>query len=381
MKENSEIQTHEEYKQLNIATYHPFDTDIQEYRLVDAISSEDGLFAVVYQKGGKFVISYRGTELSDINDLKNDVQLGTNNIPNQYQSAIEVYDRYAEIAAKNKMDISVTGHSLGGSLAALVGATRGVEAVTFNAYGVKDLLDKLGNYNTDSITNYIEVEDRVTRLNANKLIGTSYMLYPDSSKNYNYPFAHHELENMGDLSERIEFDLSLLKRMYSKSSLKGSDYESKLQEFLKITSDIKDINKIEVKNKILDNLNSLKSSIIEKTNYEDSPSEDLQSLLKDVKSLSSEISNYMLSNEYDLKDDIKKDYEKLLKTSKGLLSKYDKKQQTLKGRVANEKYIWHSEPNACDTCKSLDRTIYDDEYDIPDKPHPNCKCTVETVYY
>ena len=57
------------------------------------------------------------------------------------------------------------------------------------------------------------------------------------------------------------------------------------------------------------------------------------------------------------------------------------KRQILKGRVANERYIWHSEPNACDVCKSLDGTIFDDEYDIPNKPHPNCKCTVKTIYY
>ena len=57
------------------------------------------------------------------------------------------------------------------------------------------------------------------------------------------------------------------------------------------------------------------------------------------------------------------------------------KQHILKGRVTNEKYIWHSEPNACDKCKSLNGTIYDEEYDIPNKPHPNCKCTIKTVCY
>lgn len=381
MSKNSEIQTHEEYKQLNIATYHPFDTDTQGFELIDAISGEDGFFAAVYQKGGKFVISYRGTDKLDFNDYKNDIQMGVGITPNQYQSAIDVYEKYAKIANDKKMEVLVTGHSLGGSLAALVSATRGVEAVTFNPYGIKDLLYNFEDYNTDKITNYCEVEDRVTRLNANKHVGKSYMLYPNSSKNYNYPFAHHDLENMGDLSERIEFEPSLLKRSFSKSSLNGNNYENNKQKFLKIIEEIKNINNKITRNKILEDLNNLKTSIKEELEYENNPSQDLQFLFDDIKNLGSVISDFILSNEYELQNDIKKDYEKLLKTSKGLSSKYQKRQQILKGRVANERYIWHSEPNACDVCKSLDGTIFDDEYDIPNKPHPNCKCTVETIYY
>lgn len=51
----------------------------------------------------------------------------------------------------------------------------------------------------------------------------------------------------------------------------------------------------------------------------------------------------------------------------------------LEGGITNSKYIWHTEPNACKTCQELDGTVYYTKEDIPEKPHPNCKCSVEEV--
>lgn len=51
----------------------------------------------------------------------------------------------------------------------------------------------------------------------------------------------------------------------------------------------------------------------------------------------------------------------------------------LKGGISYNKYIWHSEnsENTCDLCKSLDGTEFDFYDEVPQRPHPNCKCTVE----
>ena len=49
----------------------------------------------------------------------------------------------------------------------------------------------------------------------------------------------------------------------------------------------------------------------------------------------------------------------------------------LKGGISNTKYIWRTEPNACKKCQDLDGTTYDCKEDIPEKPHPNCKCHIE----
>ncbi len=47
--------------------------------------------------------------------------------------------------------------------------------------------------------------------------------------------------------------------------------------------------------------------------------------------------------------------------------------------MSNKKYRWHSSEGSCEKCQALNNTEYDSEKEIPDKPHPNCKCYVEVV--
>lgn len=49
------------------------------------------------------------------------------------------------------------------------------------------------------------------------------------------------------------------------------------------------------------------------------------------------------------------------------------------GCVCNVKYVWRSSPDSCEECQALDGTEYCFIEDIPDKPHPNCNCYIETV--
>ncbi len=51
----------------------------------------------------------------------------------------------------------------------------------------------------------------------------------------------------------------------------------------------------------------------------------------------------------------------------------------MEGGISNIKYVWHTEPNACEKCQELDGTEYNIKEDIPEKPHPNCKCYIEEV--
>ena len=43
----------------------------------------------------------------------------------------------------------------------------------------------------------------------------------------------------------------------------------------------------------------------------------------------------------------------------------------------NVTYRWVTEPNACERCRAMNGNIYYSAADIPDKPHPNCKCKIE----
>lgn len=55
----------------------------------------------------------------------------------------------------------------------------------------------------------------------------------------------------------------------------------------------------------------------------------------------------------------------------------------LKGGISNVKYVWHSENSdtTCEECSSLDGIVYDFEDEVPERPHPNCRCSVEIVDY
>lgn len=51
----------------------------------------------------------------------------------------------------------------------------------------------------------------------------------------------------------------------------------------------------------------------------------------------------------------------------------------LKGGISNIKYVWHATDGACEKCQELNGKEYEYIDDIPDIPHPNCKCWVERI--
>lgn len=65
--------------------------------------------------------------------------------------------------------------------------------------------------------------------------------------------------------------------------------------------------------------------------------------------------------------------------AKNLMNLSDENSTVLEGGISNIKYIWRTEPNACEKCQELDGTEYNSKEDIPGKPHPNCKCYIEEV--
>ena len=135
----------------------------------------------------------------------------TKKLPTQYKDAISLYDEVYKYCKNNGFKLSVTGHSLGGSLAAIVSAMRGIEAVTFNPYGVKNLLNPNIKYITDKVTNYCCDEDIMTRINAENHIGKCY-----SITSSDYTTNPHLLENMDSLDNREEVYAPYLQHQYEK---------------------------------------------------------------------------------------------------------------------------------------------------------------------
>lgn len=55
--------------------------------------------------------------------------------------------------------------------------------------------------------------------------------------------------------------------------------------------------------------------------------------------------------------------------------------KVLKGGISYNKYVWHSEnwEHTCDECRELDGQVFEYYDEVPERPHPNCRCTVEIV--
>ena len=199
-----------------------------------------GFLGKVYRaESGELVIAFRGTELEDKQKrgLRNDINMACKNIPAQLQNAFTMYKQVKQEYPNAK--ITLTGESLGGTLAALVAAETGVKAVTFSAYGAKDLIDS-PKY-TSNITNIGDTRDPIFMANVNQHIGDVYVI-PDNGEVYmprmaNF-LAFHGIKNMGFLLDMKEYKTGTVKSFMDFVK----DGELYYGPFLNVTGEILKIN-------------------------------------------------------------------------------------------------------------------------------------------
>ncbi|MES2103404.1 MAG: hypothetical protein V4634_05245 [Pseudomonadota bacterium] len=95
----------------------------------------DGFQGGIWQNDREVVVGCCGTNPKQkgkfISDLSADLRIGLRILPNQCSSARQMLKAAREIAAGRP--VSITGHSLGGGLAQVVGVWENVPFVTFNA--------------------------------------------------------------------------------------------------------------------------------------------------------------------------------------------------------------------------------------------------------
>lgn len=135
--------------------------------------------------------------------------MGVKRLPYQATNAKEVYSKL--VKEYGKENIIVTGHSLGGSISGILGTEYGVETVTFNAYGIKNLNGLQVNY-TDNITNYGNASDRIYISNIDNQVGKVMILNASgegdncyNSFSNNHGINCHKIENLAPLSEAKEY--------------------------------------------------------------------------------------------------------------------------------------------------------------------------------
>ncbi len=118
------------------------DDDLRNLGLLDAKGRKlteipDSDFRADVFKGpdGKYVVAFKGTTFTSLEDWKNNLQQGTGNRSDYYDRALMIAE---QINANQPENVEYVGHSLGGGLAAAAAATNGSPATTFNAAGLND---------------------------------------------------------------------------------------------------------------------------------------------------------------------------------------------------------------------------------------------------
>lgn len=101
----------------------------------------------VYHKGGKAKVVFRGTKLGagrkSLRDIGSDLLIvaGLQDVSSRMKNAVKTTD--LAIAKYGKENVSLTGHSLGGSQAAYVSRKKGLKATGFNTAWSK--IDEMRN--------------------------------------------------------------------------------------------------------------------------------------------------------------------------------------------------------------------------------------------
>lgn len=219
--------------------------------MVDSVSNKQtGFYGKVFLsvKNSEVVISFSGTDLfppnkdrslgekfddlkSAVFDLYNDINMAIKNVPSQLQNAKMLYK---DVKSKfPNVKITLTGESLGGSLAALCGAETGERTYTFRAFGMAEVLpDKNKKY--DNITNIGETYDSIFMANINQHIGKTLIIPDKNGKIFDPPFRsgiNFHRNGIMCFADAVEYKkgtvVSLMEKLADEENYNSPDLEDK----------------------------------------------------------------------------------------------------------------------------------------------------------
>lgn len=137
----------------------------------DSQSADNGFHAKAFEKDGKVIIAFRGSD--DGGDLRVDHQMLSGRLPDQFSDASRFVERVRQ--THPNAEIIVTGHSLGGALSELTASKYAdVKGITFDAVGTEGLVSghrQHGLKDNGNTLNYVVRNDIIS--NAHKHVGTT----------------------------------------------------------------------------------------------------------------------------------------------------------------------------------------------------------------
>lgn len=151
---------------LAAGVYDEYFTGADGYQLFDRWDNpETGLQAALFVKGDSYIVAYAGTSPSSWANWSANLTQALGLESSQYTLGIDIANRLQQQYGSN---LSFTGHSLGGGIAAAAAAVTGLDAVVFNAAGVNSAT--VGRYGATlsgaPVTHYYSALDVLQAINA-----------------------------------------------------------------------------------------------------------------------------------------------------------------------------------------------------------------------
>ncbi len=112
---------------------------LDQWRIGPSLKEENGFFgaAFYHTESKEIIIVYRGTTLSEYQDVITDAMLAMGSIGSQFRDAVRLYDQVKDTIQRGYLKgytvKCLTGHSLGGALANYVSIYKGIRTITFSA--------------------------------------------------------------------------------------------------------------------------------------------------------------------------------------------------------------------------------------------------------
>ena len=161
------------YKDHAVGRWAPDEAEVvpigdHNYRIPEHVNNKNGYQGFIYQRvdTNEIVVAHRGTE-QPLHDVVTDLGMVAARTNMQADDAIALTARANEFAQREetrsgqRLDVTVTGHSLGGSLAQISAHHHGLKGETFNAYGAASLGYRIRE-GGDAMVNHVMSADPVS---------------------------------------------------------------------------------------------------------------------------------------------------------------------------------------------------------------------------